>query len=75
MKKRDRGLTPTSTSLAAEWSEAMHREGMELKADTASISSEGSIRAKSDLVGEGTSKDSKESMDTARFIPDMKSQN
>jgi len=41
---------------------------MEFKADTASISIYGSLRAKYVLVGEGSSKDSKESMDTARLI-------
>jgi len=35
MKKRDRRLTLTSSTLAAGWSEAVHREGTELKADTA----------------------------------------
>jgi hypothetical protein len=68
MKKRDRRSTPTSTILAAG-DEAVHREGMELKADTPSISTDGTISAKSVLVGEGSSKDSRESMDTARIIP------
>lgn len=60
MKNRDRRLTPTSTSLAAGWTEAVHREGTELKAGTASAFY---------LDGKGTSKDSNsESMDTARLI-------
>lgn len=58
MKTRDRGLTPTCAILTVGV-EAVHREGTELKADTASAFH---------LVGEGSSKDSKESMDTARII-------
>ena len=80
MKRRDRRLTPTSASQAAGWPEAVHREGTELKADTASEKAEfvsrkteGTISAnKPVLDGEGTSKDSKESMDTARLIPKNK---
>jgi len=69
---RDRGLIPNCTILAVG-NEAVHREGMEVKPDTASISTYGSLRAKYVLVGEGSSKDSKESMDTARLIPKLNS--
>ena len=84
MKRRDRRLTPTSASLTAGWTEAVHREGTELRADTASektgsdtVSAEvvdRNVRSlnKPVLDGEGTSKDSKESMDTARLIPKNK---
>ena len=71
MKKRDRGLTPTSTILVAGWSEAIRREGMEVKPDTASATktkmfnqinlinkvNRNTISAKSILVGEGSSGD------------------
>jgi hypothetical protein len=60
MNTRDRRLTPTNASLIAGWDEAVHREGTELKADTASAFY---------LDGEGTSKNSKESKDIARLIP------
>ena len=57
--KRDRRLTPTNSSLVAvsgqlklSWDEAIHREGMELKADTASDFY---------LDGEGTSGDKEKS--------------
>ena len=70
MKKRDRGQTPTNTSLVAGWDEAVSREIMELKADTASAFC---------LDGEGTSKNKEEGKskeiskseleDTARLIP------
>jgi len=84
MKRRDRRPTPTDTSLIAGWDEAVHREGMEVKPDTASEKAdfvshsltEDTISAnKTVLDGEGTSKNSsnsKESMDTARIIPDNK---
>lgn len=36
MNTRDRRLTPTNASLIAGWDEAIGRETMELKADTAS---------------------------------------
>ena len=82
MKKRDRGQTAvgerseqtaeadevgtsTNTSLVVGLDEAVHREGMELKADTASAFY---------LDGEGTSKNSKESMDIARVIPNNNSE-
>ena len=60
MNTRDRRQTPTNTALVAGWDEAVHREGTELKADTASAFY---------LDGEGTSKNSKESKDIARLIP------
>jgi len=60
MNTRDRRPTPTNTVLVAGWDEAVHREGTELKADTASAFY---------LDGEGTSKNSKESKDIARLIP------
>jgi hypothetical protein len=62
MNTRDRRLTPTSSILAAGWSEAVHREGTELKADTASDFF---------LDGEGSSgdKEKSESKDTVRLIP------
>ena len=41
---------------------------MEFKADTTSIRTDHTMSARSVLVGEGSSKDSKESMDTARLI-------
>ena len=85
MKKRDRRQTPISTSLTVGWDEAVSREIMEVKPDTASekadldgSNTEDTISAnKTILDGEGTSKDStksnsKESMDTARIIPDNK---
>jgi hypothetical protein len=59
MKKRDRGQTPTSTSLAAGWLEP-HYEDVEVKPGTASAFY---------LDGEGTSRDSKESKDIAKVIP------
>ena len=61
MNTRDRRLTPTNASLIAGWDEAIHREGMELKADTASAFY---------LDGEGTSgdKEKSESKDTVRLI-------
>ncbi len=36
MKKRDRGQTPTNTSLVAGWHEAVSREIIEVQPDTAS---------------------------------------
>ena len=57
MKKRDRGRTPTNTSLVAGWDEAVS-ENTEVKPDTASAFY---------LDGEGTSKDNK-SGDIARNI-------
>ncbi len=60
MNTRDRRQTPTCASLTVGWYEAVDREATELKADTASAFY---------LDGEGTSKNSKESKDIARLIP------
>ena len=62
MNTRDRRPTPTSSTLAAGWSEGVHREDTELKADTASDFY---------LDGEGPSldKEKSESKDTVRLIP------
>jgi len=60
MNTRDRRQTPTNTVLVAGWDEAVDREATELKAGTASAFY---------LDGEGTSKNSKESKDIARLIP------
>ena len=61
MKKRDRRLTPTNTTLVAGWDEAVDREATEVKPDTASAFY---------LDGEGTSgdKEKSESKDTVRLI-------
>ncbi len=75
MKKRDRGLTPSSTSLAG-WDEAVSREIIEVKPDTASAIKEkelinrSTISAKSILNGEGTSGniEKSKSKDTVRII-------
>ena len=48
MNTRDRRLTPTCTSITVGWVEAIDREAMEFKADTASDFY---------LDGEGTLKD------------------
>ncbi len=58
MKKRDRGQTPIRASLTAGWTDAVP-ESTEVKSDTASAFY---------LNGEGTSRESKDSKDTARII-------
>jgi len=64
MKKRDRRLTPTNTTLVAGWDEAVDREATEVKPDTASAFY---------LDGEGASENLKskedKSKDIARLIP------
>ncbi len=61
MNTRDRRVTPTSTTLAAGWLEAVDREATEVKPDTASAFY---------LDGEGTSgdKERSKSKDTVRLI-------
>jgi len=70
MKKRDRRLTPTNTSLVAGWDEAVDREATELKADTASdfyLDGEGTSGNKDGEKEKSLSKS--ESKDIARLIP------
>ncbi len=77
MKKRDRGQTPSSTSLAG-WNEAISREIIEVKPDTASATKKvnrSTTSAKSILDGEGTSGDiekGSKSKDTVRIITNKK---
>lgn len=59
MKKRDRRLTPTNTTLVAGWDEAVDREATEVKPDTASAFY---------LDGEGTSENLKSKEDKSKDI-------
>lgn len=68
--KRDRRLTPTSTSLAAGWDEAVDREATEVKPDTASdfyLKAKGHLENKIEEKEKSLSKS--ESKDIARLIP------